>query len=73
MSRLNHLPTFLDLLKAEGYTNIMVGKTHFGRVPGSFDMVLGMDHPEYLADLGYNPKEAYVHPTPVPEEHYRET
>ena len=30
-------PTLLpDLLEASGYTNIMVGKSHFGPVPASF-------------------------------------
>jgi len=73
MSRLDHFPTLPELLKEQGYTNIMVGKTHFGDIPASFDVVVGKEHNSYLADLGYNPKDAYVHPTPVLEEHYRET
>jgi arylsulfatase A-like enzyme len=38
ISRLTHLPVFPDLLKEQGYTNIMVGKTHFGPLPESFDV-----------------------------------
>ncbi|TVY11097.1 sulfatase family protein [Paenibacillus cremeus] len=35
--------TLPDLLKQEGYTNLMIGKTHFGNIPASFDIVHGID------------------------------
>lgn len=38
--RLKDLPVFPDLLKQQGYYNIMVGKTHFDPVPDSFDVQL---------------------------------
>ncbi|UQZ82438.1 Arylsulfatase [Paenibacillus konkukensis] len=31
--------TLPDALKQEGYTNLMIGKTHFGPLPSSFDIV----------------------------------
>ncbi len=34
--RHTHLPMLPDLLKAQGYHTIMVGKTHFDPVPESF-------------------------------------
>jgi len=37
--RHEHLTPFPDLLKAAGYTNLMIGKSHFGPVPASFDLV----------------------------------
>ncbi len=36
--RHEHLTVFPDLLKRAGYTNIMIGKTHFGPLPASFDV-----------------------------------
>lgn len=38
IARHNHLTVLPDLLNAAGYTNIMVGKTHFGPIPASFDV-----------------------------------
>lgn len=35
----SHMPAFTDTLKSLGYQTIMVGKTHFGPVPDSFDQV----------------------------------
>lgn len=72
-TRLTHFPTFPDLLKEEGYWNIMVGKTHFGEVPAGFDVIIEGEHKDYLKQLGYDPDDLKVHPTPVPEEHFRET
>lgn len=36
ISRRTDLPVFTDFLEEQGYFNIMVGKTHFDPVPGSF-------------------------------------
>jgi arylsulfatase A-like enzyme len=65
-----------DLLKARGYTTIMVGKTHFGPVPDSFDVqevLRGEKSAEsddgygrHLRAHGY--RRATAHPNPVPEE-----
>ncbi len=73
--RRTDLTVFPDLLKAAGYTTIMVGKTHFGPVPASFDVqhVLkgekGADVDDFYAAHirrhGYPRKTS--HPNPVPE------
>jgi arylsulfatase A-like enzyme len=65
-----------DLLKAAGYWNVMVGKTHFGPVPDSFDVqhiLRGEKNSDsddfYAAHLrahGY--PRASKYPNPVPEE-----
>ncbi len=38
MGRRDDLPLLPDLLAAVGYRNIMVGKTHFGKIPESFNV-----------------------------------
>lgn len=38
VNRRTDLTTFPDLLKEQGYKTIMVGKTHFGPIPDSFDV-----------------------------------
>ncbi len=72
-TRLTHFTTLPDLLKEQGYTNIMVGKTHFGEVPDTFDVVTGDEHGSYLKERGYDPQASHVHPTSVPEEHCLES
>jgi len=72
-TRQTHFPTFPDLLKAEGYHNIIVGKTHFGAIPEGFDVVLDSEYKDYLKDRGYDPDDLKVQPTPIPEKHFRET
>src|SRR5690606_26967112 len=67
---------FSDLLAAAGYTNIMVGKTHFGPTPASFhEQVIvkgkkagtGNDpYAERLRAAGY--EKVSKHPNPIPEE-----
>jgi arylsulfatase A-like enzyme len=74
--RHHYLPVFPDLLKERGYTNIMVGKTHFGPIPSSFDSVhvvteKGIDandaYASYIRPLGYSRVTAY--PNSLPEQH----
>jgi arylsulfatase A-like enzyme len=70
------LTPFTDLLAEAGYTNIMVGKTHFGAIPDSFHVqrILagekGKDvedfYAEHLRAHGYS--RATQFPNPVPEE-----
>jgi len=72
---------FPDLLAAQGYTNIMVGKTHFGPVSDSFHVqhVLsggkessGDDfYTQHLRRHGY--QRVSRHPNPIPEEHFLES
>ncbi len=67
---------FTDLLANAGYTNIMVGKTHFGPTPDSFHeqvIVKGKksgtgDDPysERLRAAGY--EKVSTHPNPIPED-----
>ena len=73
MSRREHLVVFPDLLKTQGYTNIMVGKTHFGPIPESLDVVLGPEYADVLRELGYDAADLRKHPTPIAEEHFRES
>lgn len=48
INRHEHLPVFPDHLKEAGYFNIMVGKTHFGPIPTSFDVVDIEDKAQHL-------------------------
>ncbi|MGE8205348.1 sulfatase family protein [Heyndrickxia sp. NPDC080065] len=78
--RYEHFPTLPDRLKEKGYHNIMVGKTHFGRIPDTFDVqhLVGekfsnaMDcYGEYIQIHGYNRVSEY--PNPIPEELFIES
>lgn len=74
MTRLTHFPTLPDLLKEQGYTNIMVGKQHFGQTPDTFDIIIGQDdYREYIPKHGFTPQDCHRQPTPVPEEHFLDT
>jgi arylsulfatase A-like enzyme len=79
IKRQTHFPVFPDFLKEQGYTNIMVGKCHFGPIPDSFDVVhetteKGSDtndaYAKFIRPLGYS--RASSHPNPVPEELFME-
>jgi arylsulfatase A-like enzyme len=72
--RREDLIVFPDLLKEHGYTNIMVGKTHFGPVPASFDVQhivaeknADVDdcYARFIRRHGY--PRVTSHPNPVPE------
>lgn len=70
------VPVFTDGLKTAGYTNIMVGKAHFGPVPDSFDVQRiiqgekGGDpddfYAEHIRERGFSRSSAY--PNPIPPE-----
>jgi len=79
--RKEHLTVLPDLLKEQGYTNIMVGKTHFGAIPESFDvqhityekpLAVEDAYTEHLKRHGYDRAAHHRHPTPIPEEIYME-
>jgi arylsulfatase A-like enzyme len=74
IQRHTHLPVFPDLLKKQGYVNIMVGKTHFGPVPSSFDAIHTVTekhidandaYARHIRSHGYS--RVSSHPNPVPE------
>jgi arylsulfatase A-like enzyme len=69
------LPIFPDLLKEQGYYNIMVGKTHFGPLPKAFDRTFTAteknkdaddSYGRFIRERGYPRATSY--PNPVPEE-----
>ncbi|WP_028550712.1 sulfatase family protein [Paenibacillus sp. UNC451MF] len=74
------LPVFPDYLKEQGYTNLMIGKTHFGPIPDSFDFVCSsVPNPrnhndpyiQHLAKHGYS--QPVAAPNPIPKELYFES
>lgn len=81
VQRHTHLPLLPDLLAAQGYTNIMVGKTHFGPVPDSFavqHILRGEKHSgsddfyaQHLRRHGYD--RSSRHPNTIPEELFCES
>ncbi|WP_163537977.1 sulfatase-like hydrolase/transferase [Gracilibacillus sp. YIM 98692] len=80
LNRYNHFPTLTDHLKDAGYHNIMVGKTHFGPVPESFDvkhvvtekMINANDcYAEHIRRHGYS--RVSDHPNSIPEELFMES
>ncbi|CAG7600809.1 Arylsulfatase [Paenibacillus solanacearum] len=80
IKRKHPLPMFTDLLKEQGYTNLMIGKTHFGAIPDSFDVVHEVTeksndasdaYAKHIAAHGYPRKSAGV-PNPVPESLFME-
>jgi arylsulfatase len=76
VARRTNLTTFPDLLKEQGYRTIMVGKTHFGPIPESFDVQKVLTggkkndaddlYGDFIRPHGYSRKlEAY--PSSLPE------
>lgn len=68
--------TIPDVLQEAGYTNAMIGKTHFGQLPKSFDIVheiVGEKHSESPSDayaqflIPYGIPRKSVHPQSRPE------
>jgi arylsulfatase A-like enzyme len=76
IDRRTDVPVFTDALKAQGYTNIMVGKTHFGPIPSSFDIQYVLNgekssnkndfYAEHIRAHGYSRSSSY--PNPIPED-----
>jgi arylsulfatase A-like enzyme len=75
LARREHLTVYPDLLKQAGYTNIIIGKAHFGPVPASFDVQCIIQgekespgNDAYTADLewhGYQRGASREFPLPV--------
>ncbi|MBD2869015.1 sulfatase family protein [Paenibacillus arenilitoris] len=79
IGRRQPLPMFTDALKEAGYRNLMIGKTHFGPVPPSFDVVHAVSeksndaddaYARYIRPLGYS--RVSDHPNEIPEERFME-
>lgn len=79
IERRSPLPMFTDRLKEQGYFNMMIGKTHFGEIPASFDVVhtatekssdANDSYARHIRAHGYSRVSAY--PNPVPEELFME-
>ena len=76
IARREDIPVFTDYLKEQGYVSIMVGKTHFGLIPDSFDIRYIIEgeksackddcYSRHIKDHGY--ERASSHPNPIPEE-----
>ena len=76
INRRNDVPMMTDYLKKQGYTNIMVGKTHFGPIPESFDIQYVLKgekgnnvkdfYEDYITKKGYSRVSSY--PNPIPED-----
>ena len=61
--RNEQLTVLPDLLKQQGYTNIMVGKTHFGPIPHSFDIQQVTTEKQRPGDDAYTtPQASWLRP-----------
>ncbi len=54
MARKERQITLPDILRKEGYTNLMFGKTHFGPVPDSFDLLFDPSPKDFKVPAGEN-------------------
>lgn len=76
IERQEQLPMLTDELKKLGYKTMMFGKTHYGKIPESFDVVETVNgekgqerndfYTKYFETNGYSQKFGW--PNPVPEE-----
>lgn len=75
--RYEHLEPFTDRLAAVGYTNILVGKTHFGKTPDSFHIQHELKgkkadspHTDFYAERlrRHGLTKVSTYPNPLPEE-----
>ena len=76
IDRREDVPILTDALEKAGYTNIMVGKTHFGPVPASFhvtNITKGEknsdnddEYARHIRNHGYSRSSS--HPNPIPPE-----
>lgn len=68
--RYTHLKTLPDILKEQGYKNIMTGKQHFGQLPESFNIVYDSnDYEEYLKNVCIDKSQSRKFPVEIPEQH----